>query len=437
MPFDRSKYRASNFDAIKKEEEKQQQTDKKFVDYGDRKAGFFNIADGKNQVHVLPAHSPEDPAYVSIRTAMLKVLDDEWVDGEKTGKKVLRNKKIFIATQHCDAVREAGLQDPIEFYIQKVFEKAEEFQDNEDKKKFLFPIQGGGSGKNWVPGCIPSSTWVCYVQDIKRDLYRLELRNNWFTQLQKKSMELAEESDKVSLDMFSSPDDGFPLIITKGKKEVKGKEQVYYEIDAAKPKMGQSWEAFFEQNRITDEELQRLEKQPSLKELYVNCYTTRDLELAISGLKNLENAHPEFGVLETPEFESLIEKLYAIVPAPKADEKNEDALESSLKKENSNEVTPLKMKKYLREYIAENYGEEYSLPTDLTKDELKAWYKLAMEGEELPFEADDDTPSYDEGEGESGDEESEGESAAEEEKDHVVAHNPASIREALRKMVKK
>lgn len=47
-------------------------------------------------------------------------------------------------------------------------------------------------------------------------------------------------------------------------------------------------------------------------------------------------------------------------------------------------VTPLKMKKFLKDYVSENY-EGKELP-NLSKDELKVWYNLAVEMEELPFE---------------------------------------------------
>lgn len=385
MAFDRSRFKASSFETIQKEEQKQKETNKTFYQTDGRRAPFYTISDGRNWLRVLPSSDPETAAYVAMRTTQLPVLDDEWENGEKTGRKVMKNKKIFIATTHCDAVKESGLQDPVEFYIQKVFEKAEDFQDENDKKKFLFPIQGGGSGnKNWKPGCIPQSTWVCYVQDAKRDLYRLELRTNWFNLLHKKSIELAEECNKVSLDMFSSPDDGFPLIIVKGTKTQNGKERVYYDVEAGKPTVGQSWEDFFEKCKISDSELERLAGQPSLKELYVDCYTTRDLNLALEGLKNLEAQHPEFDVLSDPDFEELVSKLYEIVPEPK--QVAEDEVEQAFKKEESNEVTPLKMKKMLREYIASNYSDEgYTLP-NLSKEDLVKWYQLAMEGEELPFD---------------------------------------------------
>lgn len=46
-------------------------------------------------------------------------------------------------------------------------------------------------------------------------------------------------------------------------------------------------------------------------------------------------------------------------------------------------VTPLRMKKVLKEYIAENY-EGKELP-DLSKEDLVKWYNLSQEEEELPF----------------------------------------------------
>ena len=49
-------------------------------------------------------------------------------------------------------------------------------------------------------------------------------------------------------------------------------------------------------------------------------------------------------------------------------------------------VSPLKMKKALKEYIAENYEGE-SLPK-LSKEDLVTWYNLALAEEELPFSED-------------------------------------------------
>lgn len=64
-------------------------------------------------------------------------------------------------------------------------------------------------------------------------------------------------------------------------------------------------------------------------------------------------------------------------------------------KPNSPKVTPLKMKKFLKEYVSENY-EDKELPT-LSKEELKVWYSLAINMEELPFEKVTQDQEFDEG----------------------------------------
>lgn len=50
-------------------------------------------------------------------------------------------------------------------------------------------------------------------------------------------------------------------------------------------------------------------------------------------------------------------------------------------------VTPVKMRKAVKAYIAENYPEK-ELPK-LSKEDLVTWFNLSEEGEELPFEAED------------------------------------------------
>ena len=54
----------------------------------------------------------------------------------------------------------------------------------------------------------------------------------------------------------------------------------------------------------------------------------------------------------------------------------------------------IKMKKFLKEYIAENYGDGETLPK-LSKEEVAEWYDLALAEEELPFHEDDSAVSGD------------------------------------------
>ena len=66
--------------------------------------------------------------------------------------------------------------------------------------------------------------------------------------------------------------------------------------------------------------------------------------------------------------------------------KNKSEIPSKSTPNNEVKLTPIKMKKAIREYIDENYGEGFSLPSGVKGEELRRWYDLALEGEELPFQ---------------------------------------------------
>lgn len=51
-------------------------------------------------------------------------------------------------------------------------------------------------------------------------------------------------------------------------------------------------------------------------------------------------------------------------------------------------VTPIKMRKFLKAYISENYEDE-ELPK-LDKEDLIKWYNIALEDEELPFDVEEE-----------------------------------------------
>jgi len=65
----------------------------------------------------------------------------------------------------------------------------------------------------------------------------------------------------------------------------------------------------------------------------------------------------------------------------------EEKIENEVTENKVVKITPLKMKMYLKEYISENY-EDKELPT-LSKEDLKVWYDLAIEMEELPFDTEE------------------------------------------------
>lgn len=70
--------------------------------------------------------------------------------------------------------------------------------------------------------------------------------------------------------------------------------------------------------------------------------------------------------------------------------KEKKQIEEPVKKETP-KVTPMKMKKFLKAYIEENYDDK-ELPK-LSREELVEWYELAYNDEELPFDEEVDQAS--------------------------------------------
>lgn len=74
--------------------------------------------------------------------------------------------------------------------------------------------------------------------------------------------------------------------------------------------------------------------------------------------------------------------------APKAEAPTKPKAKPAPKAEATDRPSPLKMKKFLKAYIEENYDER-ELPK-LSREELNKWYDLAVNTEELPFEVTTD-----------------------------------------------
>jgi hypothetical protein len=380
MAFDRSKFKAAPMSAIETQEAKAKKASKSFNQGG--RVSFHKVEDGSNWFRVAPAHNSADSPYVPIRATFLNCEVDVYEDGEPTGVKEVKPKSVFIATQHHDKIT----KDPIETYVDYVYKRAnEEFHDKEDRQKFLYPITGFKAKGKWNPGIRPSTNWQCYAWDKSGTLGRLQLYDNWMKELRDVS---ARESDDavISVDIFSDPDEGYPLLIEKAKEKDKWK----YTIVNESLKKGEDWDDFFKRNRVSDAQLLELTEQKSLKELLVNVYSMRDFDLALDGLKRFDDKE-KYGIFENDDFLNEIEEIHAQIEAlgePKEDEKPKTSSKKIEPKEDEEEISPIKMKKFLREYIEENYGEDFELP-NIKGTELKEWYDLAKEGEELPFTEDE------------------------------------------------
>ena len=377
MNFDRSKFKPAKTDAFKREMEKSKKYDKSFsIDNNGRIKHFF-IKEGKNKFRLLPSFKEEEPDYRAIRSTLMKVEKDVWENGEKTGKKEIRLGEIFIATQHSGKLK----KDPIELYISYLVNRMyKEYGKDEAKKKLKY-IYGYRENGQWKPGIIPSTNYMFYATNEQGELGLVKLYDSMVNQMENINLEYQEDDDSLGDNIFTNPDKGHPIII----KKIKENNKWVFKVDEERLGKTQRWDDFYEEHRVPDDVLKALEKQPSLTEKYVNVYTTKDFDLAMDALKRFDDEH-EYNVMDDDDFLDEIEELYSKCPKfePKSLAKSKNTENDSQNAEKPT-VTIMGMKKFLKQYVKEMYGEEIELPT-LTIKEVKKWYSIAQKGEELPFE---------------------------------------------------
>lgn len=417
--FDRSKFQGAKLSAQKSAQKSASENSKSFGG-GNNRVDFFSIEEGRNVFRMMPPH-PDDKlkaSYLPKRTAMLKCEVPVFENGEDTGRKEVKNKNIFIATQH------GGLpKDPIELYIEYVRKYAvDAIQDKEERTKYLYPITGWRDKKGWNWGVNPKTSFVGYVVS-KLKVGRLELYESMVKDMDK--MAIGEDpEDVMGIDPFSDPNEGFPFVITKQHvvdKQGKTTDKWEYPITKEEPrKVAGRWESmedFFERTKVTDEQLMELIAQEPLSTLYgPDVYTTRDWDYALDGLKRFDDEH-KYGIFDNEEFLDELEVLSKLVPEDKREEakakvngddidkvfddkKKADAAKASKEEANAevgsdeaeengkseDEVVTLpEMKFILKKFIRKEFGEEFVSQLPANKLDVEMWYSLYEEGEPLPI----------------------------------------------------
>lgn len=394
MKFDRSKFKKQSVEDLDSEVKQAEKTMRKG---GKSYTGFATVQKGKNTFRVAPSMGK---AYVACKMSKLRVEVPTYDEnGNVTGKEV-KDKNIFCADVHGRNLLKG--KDPIVLYCDYVRKKAfEEYQDDTERRKYLNPIMGYKKGNKFVWGINPTLAYVCYVYQGNKDFARLQLYGTWMNRIKEISVEQSDD-DTVSFDIFSQMEGAYPLVITMGEDD-KGKKT--YSLSAGIPKKGQSWDEFFEETAIPDEDMEYfLNEVPSLEEIYKDSYRAKDFEMALDGLKRFDEEN-NYDIFSDDEFLNEIEEMAAMLPDDSQseedkktpfdedeDEEEKPAPKKQVVKAPASEKAakvasypPLsKMKAFLSLYIDEEYP-GMGIPSDLTITELREWYDLAQKGEALPF----------------------------------------------------
>ena len=429
MTFNRGLYsQGANMESINEAQKDAERHDKKFYEDSGR-VGYHEVKEGRNLFRIAIAQDPKDSPYLGIRFSNMEVEVDEYdSDNNKTGNKVWKRRKCYVATQHGPrnkfGVSELSA-DPIEFYIEFLTKKLKlEVPNEKDREKLLLPIHGYWNEGKYQWGIRPETKTICYAWNEAGDLKQLELNKRWYSELQGIIIG-SSGSSNVAVDIFSHVDNGSPFVIEKIVIKEQGKRnKTEYKISREFPDMQkrESWDTFFERTRITDQQLQDLLEKKALKEMYVENYTRADFGKTLQGLRRFDGIW-KFGLFENPEFIAKLKEIegevFKYIAEPTTDQEQKEQVPTQPEQGQSasiqeqipakpvedptpapigngpgNVATPEakkmtvpKMRKFLREYVADNYeDDEYQLPT-LKGEELKTWYELAVIGEDLPWES--------------------------------------------------
>lgn len=433
MTFNRGLYaQGANMESINQAQKDAEKHDKKFYEDNGR-VGYHEIKEGRNLFRIAVAHKPEDSPYLPLRFSHMEVEVDEYdSDNKKTGNKVWKRRKCYIATQHGPRNQYGISQlatDPIEFYIEYLTNMLKNTVANEkEREKLLLPIHGYWNEGKYQWGIRPETKTICYAWNDAGELKQLELNKRWYSDMQGIIIG-ASGSSNIAVDIFSQIDNGSPLVIEKTITKEQGKRnKTEYKITKEDPDMmkRESWDDFFARTKVTDQQMMDLLEKKSLKEMYSENYTRFEFGRVIQSLRRFDEIW-KFGLFQIGEFMDKLKEIEAevfkYIPEPNTD--NQQAESKPTQPEQgqyppatqpaqiteqtktqeaptgpgtpsdngksdpspvATKITVPKMRKTLREYVEDNYeGEEYQLPV-LKGKELKIWYDLAVEGEDLPWD---------------------------------------------------
>jgi hypothetical protein len=384
--MDRSKFRdTTRVSDLKKSDEKLNS----IVKQDDQQGGyakFLKIEDGVNKFAIYPPHPNDNfnpfiepvqrwwiPAYVPEKDDKGNVILDK-----KGNPKLKRTRKpVFDARIHSKCGRDVVAEYIA--YLEKVL--ADNGHTSEEIAELTLPIYGSYAKK--IQGITGKPAWVMYAEKIEGDRLtfgRLEVGKAVKMGINKAcSLEGADEPiGTESSNPFTELDERRALVIDYNSKSTTSTDYYTASIDSELIKGSGGRVKLYP---ISDEQLEAFTQYPSLAELYQNSYTTKDFELALEGIRIVDEEN-EYGIFEYESFLKIVEQLAGLYPEPKSkDSKEEEEKQKSLKDMDRSE---------LKAYIKSNGLKIVVNQSMSDKDILNAIVDLESEEEEEEEEAPKD-----------------------------------------------
>lgn len=344
MSIDRSKYKATLINNLEKVSN---------TNVDKSRPNYLKIEPGFNKFRIFPVH-PESRGKSfaeKIETYFLDVEQDEYLNDEKTGKRIIKRKRVFNATVHSDTLT----KDPVEEY-KKFAEKIiiENSLNEEEKIKKLENLLKYPNGLNSQRTCY---VYASKIEDGKMgDVGLLELKASMMYRINELSAMENSENNPIGLDPFTDPDSGLPVLITynKGNKDPKK----IYSLDILKEFDKSS--KMLKEYPISEDKLKDFSEKKDLYSMFRGVYKRRDFEFAINGLENYDKKY-NLGVFQYDEFLDILDEISNNLP----EEEVKDKLSDSQLDEMIDKQLPLKTGK-----ISNSNNKKTSLEDESEKGDL-------------------------------------------------------------------
>ena len=352
----REKFSGTNLKHYKEETEEENKT----LSRGSGNAGYHDIVDGSNKFRIAPPHDNKKKFY--------QIVMRSWISYDDDGE--VKRGTVYNARQHGN-----GKRDIIEAYmdfVKKMLAKSKDPKKDEKIKKMYDGYKGGIS---------PSTTFVCYAWSVddKRELKFLEFKKSVRDQMD--DIAYSEEEDsEIEIDPFTPADSGRPITIKYNSNAKKAAD--YYKTTISKHELP-----------LDDSQLEELEQQKPLTEVFGNIYGIKDFEKALSGLEFYDEQE-EINVFHSDEFQEIIEEYRNQFD----DEVIEEEQEEGKSKKGVVEKKSSKKPPFKEEEEAEEVGEEEEeeveegdILDDMERSELKKFIvKNGLEVKVLTKDSDEE-----------------------------------------------
>ena len=348
----RDKYKATSIAEIKSKAEEEDRE----IGTGGGRPGYLEITDQlTNKFRLYPSHTG-GVFMIPVTKAWLTIEKDGGEEGRTT---------VFHGVRHGYLKK-----DPIDAYIETCQALLKGTPNAEKLKKLVSDYKAKEDGLSF------NTTWIAYADKIKadgtKDFGLVELKKTVRDALNSQAA-LEAEDQEITIDPYTGPDDGKPILIKYNKKAKKASD--YYKVQVSSKLLA-----------LTEDELEAFDSKTPLDDMFGKIYTERDFDTALEGLRHFDEAN-EMEVFESQEFQDIIEDLRnqidegdnepeettkskAKTPAPAAAKKSaKKVVEEELEEEEEIEEDEV-------EEELEEEEVEFSDPlTGLTRDELKAFIK--------------------------------------------------------------